>query len=425
MARNRDEFTQKTKQVLANRVGVKCSNPDCRKPTSGANDDPSVATNVGVAAHICAASAGGPRYDSKMTPEERTSVSNGIWLCQTCSKLIDANPLRYTKEVLHEWKESAEKRSKLELEINLLNNREKETFECVTEELSNRWFPKGGKRTTSALWGYKELDKRCKLTAGSIVLLAGYSDRDNSTFAQNIILRNTKAQNKVIYFCMKEASDTAAMKMLSAESYVRFENIRTGVLTDEEWQCIAYAARELHGSELLIENYDNRCTMFERVLEAVKCGNADMVVVDDFSALGLDEKTLDPFMYQLRSATGESATSVLLLLDIQNKPKRMDTRPLLSDSQINRIHKFCDVVQFLFFDEDGYFSEDSYSVEMEVIVAKSYTSGNAFRCKVCRHSPYFSIVEIEEGELEKSNSLDKYPGLLVGLEEFVKEIESI
>lgn len=31
MARNRDEFTQKTKQILANRVGVKCSNPDCRE----------------------------------------------------------------------------------------------------------------------------------------------------------------------------------------------------------------------------------------------------------------------------------------------------------------------------------------------------------------------------------------------------------
>lgn len=424
MAKNRDEFTQKTKQILANRVGVKCSNPNCRKSTSGANDDPSVATNIGVAAHICAASAGGPRYDSKMAPNERSSISNGIWLCQTCSKLIDANPLRYTKEVLHEWKKSAENRSKLELEINSLNNREKDLSGYATEELSNRWFSEGGRKTTSVAWGYKELDKRCKLTAGSIVLLAGYSGRDNSAFAQNIILRNTTTQKRVIYFCMKEASDTAAMKMISAESYVRFEDIRTGALTDKVWQRIAHAARKLHSSELLIETYDNRYNMSERVLEAVKYGNADMVIVDDFSALGLDEKTLDPFMYQLRSATGESATSVLLILDIQNKPKRMDTRPLLSDSQINRVQKFCDVVQFLFFDEDGYFSEDSYSVEMEVIIAKSYTPGNEFRCKLCKHSPYFAIVEIED-ESEKTNSLDRYPDLIAGLEEFAKELESL
>ena len=41
---------------------------------------------------------GGPRYDASMTPEERKSFENGIWLCQSCSKLIDTDITRYPKE---------------------------------------------------------------------------------------------------------------------------------------------------------------------------------------------------------------------------------------------------------------------------------------------------------------------------------------
>ena len=32
----RDDFSQRTKDLLANRVGWKCSNPNCRKATRGA-----------------------------------------------------------------------------------------------------------------------------------------------------------------------------------------------------------------------------------------------------------------------------------------------------------------------------------------------------------------------------------------------------
>ena len=56
----RDEFDTKVKEALAKRVGVKCSNPDCRKPTSGPSDESNLKhTNIGVASHICAAAPGG------------------------------------------------------------------------------------------------------------------------------------------------------------------------------------------------------------------------------------------------------------------------------------------------------------------------------------------------------------------------------
>lgn len=51
-----------------------------------------------------------------MTPEERRSFENGIWLCQSCSKLIDTDTVRYTKECLVSWKKVAEETAILEIQ---------------------------------------------------------------------------------------------------------------------------------------------------------------------------------------------------------------------------------------------------------------------------------------------------------------------
>lgn len=112
----RDDFSQTTKDLLANRVGWKCSNPNCRKATRGAGMKKTDIINIGVASHITAASKGGPRYDENMTAQERKSFENGIWLCQSCSKLIDSDEIRYTVDKLKKWKELSEQMAVLELE---------------------------------------------------------------------------------------------------------------------------------------------------------------------------------------------------------------------------------------------------------------------------------------------------------------------
>ncbi|MHC1771710.1 MAG: HNH endonuclease [Flexilinea sp.] len=116
----RDDFDKKTKDILALRVGSRCSNPNCRKPTNGPQTDESKAINIGVAAHIKAASQSGPRFDTTMTPEERKSIENGIWLCQNCAKLVDNDDRRYTIGLLIEWKRLSEQAALLEVENLIL-----------------------------------------------------------------------------------------------------------------------------------------------------------------------------------------------------------------------------------------------------------------------------------------------------------------
>lgn len=119
MAGNRDDFTEKTKDCLAKRVGYRCSNPRCRKLTCAASYRPKGYVSIGVAAHICAAAPGGMRYDPNMSHQERKSILNGIWLCQSCSKLIDCDELRYPVGLLHKWKQDAETEAIRQLENNV------------------------------------------------------------------------------------------------------------------------------------------------------------------------------------------------------------------------------------------------------------------------------------------------------------------
>lgn len=104
---NRDNFTVKTKELLAKRVGYRCSNPACRVSTIGPNSNSGKSMLKGDACHICAASPGGARYDASMSHEARKSYHNGLWLCKNCAWMIDHDE-KFTVELLRDWKRNAE-----------------------------------------------------------------------------------------------------------------------------------------------------------------------------------------------------------------------------------------------------------------------------------------------------------------------------
>jgi len=105
----RDNFSVATKTKLAARVAYRCCFPNCSVVTIGPNSTTDELTvNLGHAAHIHAASKGGPRYKPEMTQKERCAISNGIWLCANHATLIDADHGQFSADTLMQWKKTAE-----------------------------------------------------------------------------------------------------------------------------------------------------------------------------------------------------------------------------------------------------------------------------------------------------------------------------
>lgn len=104
--RNQDDFSLLVLREIGHEVGHRCSNPACQSPTSGPSKQKG-GSNVGVGAHITAAALGGPRYDTKLTLQERRSPANAIWLCNSCGRLVDNDASTYTVGELAKWKVDA------------------------------------------------------------------------------------------------------------------------------------------------------------------------------------------------------------------------------------------------------------------------------------------------------------------------------
>jgi len=131
-----DDFPEKVKRLVGARAGYHCSNPACLADTMGASSAPDVKVNLGEAAHITAAQTGGPRFDEKLTPEERRSAENAIWLCVRCAKMIDRDVAGHSVTLLEEWKGQAERRSRTSVGIPkaaivLQEPQEKDTLSAV------------------------------------------------------------------------------------------------------------------------------------------------------------------------------------------------------------------------------------------------------------------------------------------------------
>jgi 5-methylcytosine-specific restriction endonuclease McrA len=135
----RDDFSPSIIRKLRDRVNLRCSNPSCRVPTSApSNTSNDAVNNTGIAAHICAASEGGPRYKAAMTSQERKAIDNAIWLCANCSIRIDRDEESYKEEILREWKYKAEETAKSEQGKRL--PRKDDAVDMLTTALTG--FPK-------------------------------------------------------------------------------------------------------------------------------------------------------------------------------------------------------------------------------------------------------------------------------------------
>jgi hypothetical protein len=102
------DFNKRTIEIVAKRAAFFCSNPICQVSTVGPNSNKDKATVIGEAAHIFGARKNSSRYVSTMSDAALSELTNAIWLCRNCHKLVDGNPEEYDATTLFSWRESHE-----------------------------------------------------------------------------------------------------------------------------------------------------------------------------------------------------------------------------------------------------------------------------------------------------------------------------
>jgi hypothetical protein len=104
--KNNGDFPFRNAKKIALIARYICQKPDCRTNTLLlSNYDNNRYIIIGEAAHIIASTLDGPRGNSDLPFEERKNISNGIWLCRNCHKMIDANSgIDYPIDILYQWK---------------------------------------------------------------------------------------------------------------------------------------------------------------------------------------------------------------------------------------------------------------------------------------------------------------------------------
>lgn len=113
----RQEFTEATKRLIADRAGHQCSFPTCNRQTTTAGPDTASRSSIGVAAHIYSAAPGGPRGQGGLSEDELRQPENGIWLCSDHSRVVDGNDGRpFTPETLLSYKALQEARLQREVQ---------------------------------------------------------------------------------------------------------------------------------------------------------------------------------------------------------------------------------------------------------------------------------------------------------------------
>lgn len=97
--------TPSTLKKLFAYSGNGCAMPNCREPLVDVSG-----TLLGKVAHICAAEPNGPRYDPRMSDEDRRSFNNLFLVCGKHHDIIDdkANVASYPAELLRDHKRSRE-----------------------------------------------------------------------------------------------------------------------------------------------------------------------------------------------------------------------------------------------------------------------------------------------------------------------------
>lgn len=173
--------------------------------------------------------------------------------------------------------------------------------------------------------GFSLLDKYMTgLNRSDLILIGARPAMGKTSFALNLA-RNVavQAKKKVVFFSLEMGKEQLAQRMLSTEARVEGRKLRTGELTDDDWQRIAEATVTLSGAELYFDDTAN-ITVPEMKSRVRKMRDVDCVIID---------------YLQLMTGTKRTESRVQEVSEITRSLKLMakDLRiPVITCSQLSR-----------------------------------------------------------------------------------------
>ena len=222
---------------------------------------------------------------------------------------------------------------------------------------------------TGLTTGFMTLDARTSgLQRSDLIILAARPSMGKTALALNIAAQAAlRAKAKVLIFSLEMAKEQLGQRLLSVESRVEMQKIKTGKLDTSDYEKINDAVERLAEAQIFIDDtpgitvleIKNKC----RRLKAEK--GLDLVVVDYLQLMSFDSRsenrqqeisTLSRFLKQLAR---EMECPVLVLSQLSRAPEqRTDHRPILSDlRESGAIEQDADIVMFLYRDE--YYNENT------------------------------------------------------------------
>jgi replicative DNA helicase len=262
-----------------------------------------------------------------------------------------------------------------------------ESFKDFLARLGTRATEEEGVKT-----GFKNLDYMLHRLEG-LIILAGRPGMGKTAMAINIA-RNVAETKPVLLFSVEQTQEQIFERMLSAESEVNLEDIRTGAFI-----AVPGEVDRIKGAEERLLRLFERIHVDERAdiptnyivstarQKRYEWGEIGLIVVDYLHILRLNGKqTVDALgdaVKELRALGKELNCPVLLLSQLSRQPekgfasdnkKAVNKRPELSDLRSSgEIEQSADVVIFLY--RDSYYTNFITEKDVVEVIVKKHRNG--------------------------------------------------
>ena len=230
--------------------------------------------------------------------------------------------------------------------------------------------------------GFIDLDyKTSGFQPSDFILIAARPSMGKTAFVLNVVDHvAVKKGIPCMVFSLEMSKEQLVNRMLSMESNVDSQKLRTGTLTDSDWDAVVEGVGIIGGSKLIIDDTPGiSISELSSKCRKMKLEHGlGMVIIDYLQLMTGSGKSSDNRQQEiseisrsLKALAREMQAPVVALSQLSRACEtRTDHRPMLSDlRESGAIEQDADVVMFLY--RDDYYNKDSEMKDMaEVIIAK-------------------------------------------------------